>query len=191
MFQRFFLPCLSLCLLFSFLHAERTFTFSEYRLSFPDNWKEIPHAHLKGYLGYYHRNSSTNPCWSDPAFVRGWNECKPKSGERRTMCLLYRIKNEQRLNLDSCAKMIEQRYANQDSPIKDFKVATRGDIVLNGTNAKWFDAMMKIQEEKTAIRHYVLLSGEYAYYFYFTTTLKHFSKIQDQLKTIAQSFVIQ
>ena len=173
------------------LAADHTFSFSEYKVTFPDNWKEIPAQDLKSYLGYYQRSSSTNPCWNDPAFVRGWNECKPGSDKRLTMGLIYRVKNDQKLSLEACTKMLEQRYANKDSPIKDFVVKAQGDALLNGVRAKWFDATMKIQDEKTEIRHYIVLSGEYAHYFYFTTTPKNFKKIRDQLTNIAQSFFIQ
>jgi hypothetical protein len=167
-----------------------SYRFNEYKVDFPGNWQTIPDSDLKSYLGYYQRSTSTSPYWSDPSFVRGWSEVGAKNA-RLSMCTIYKTKNDRKLARDVYVQAILERYSLKDSGMKDVKVQANGEAVISGSSAKWFDVQMVTQDQKIKVRHYVFIVGEQVYYFYFSTTPKHFSKVQGQFESIAKSFNAQ
>ena len=167
-----------------------SYRFNEYKVDFPGNWQAISDNDLKSYLGYYQRATSSSPYWSDPSFVRGWSEIGSKNA-RLSMCTIYKTKNERKLSRDIYVKAILERYSLKDSGMKDVKVQANGEATISGASAKWFDVQMVTQDQKIKVRHYVFIVGEQVYYFYFSTTPKHFSKVKDQFETIANSFNVQ
>ena len=167
-----------------------SYRFNEYKVDFPANWQAIPDNDLKNYLGYYKRATASSPYWNDPSFVRGWSEVGSKNA-RLSMCTIYKTKNDRKLSRDIYAQAILERYPQKDSGIADVKVQANGEAVISGASAKWFDVQMTTQDQKIKVRHYVFIVGEQVYYFYFSATPKHFSKVTNQFESIANSFTAQ
>jgi hypothetical protein len=170
--------------------SSTSYSFNEYTVDFPSNWQAIPDNDLKTYLGYYQRTTSTSPYWSDPSFVRGWSEIGKKN-VRLSMCTIYKTKNERKLSRDIYVKAILEKYMQKESGIADVKVQANGETTISGASAKWFDVQMTTQDKTIKVRHYVFIVGEQVYYFYFSTTPKHFSKVANQFGSIASTFTVQ